>query len=65
MLDVDGIRTAMHEHPGACKEVRWGKRLAAVRIDLRRIDTEALASLLADAWETKAPKRLQGTWHER
>jgi hypothetical protein len=30
----------------------------AVRVDLRRVDAEALASLLEEAWETKAPKRL-------
>jgi hypothetical protein len=58
MLDEDGIRTAIHEHPAACEEVWWGKRLAAVRVDLRRVDREALANLLTDAWEGKAPKRL-------
>jgi hypothetical protein len=58
MLDEDGIRTATHDDPEACSEVWWGKRLAAVRIDLRRADAELLENLLADAWETKAPRRL-------
>ncbi len=58
MLDEDGIRTAIHEQPDVCEEVWWGKRLAAVRVDLDRVDREFLASLLADAWEGKAPKRL-------
>ena len=58
MLDEDGIRTAVHEHPEACAEVWWGKRLAAVRVDLRRADAGLLADLLADAWETNAPRRL-------
>jgi hypothetical protein len=58
MLDEDGIRTAIHDHPEACSEVWWGKRLAAVRVDLRRADAELLENLLADAWETKAPRRL-------
>ncbi len=58
MLDEDGIRTAIHSEPEACEEVWWGKRLAAVRVDLRRADAEMLANLLADAWEGKAPKRL-------
>jgi hypothetical protein len=58
MLDEGGIRTAVGAHPGACSEVWWGKRLAAVRVDLRRIDKALLADLLEDAWETKAPKRL-------
>jgi hypothetical protein len=58
MLDEDGIRTALHERPEACEEVWWGKRLAAVRVNLRRADAELLANLFADAWEGKAPKRL-------
>ena len=60
MLEPDGVSTAVHEQPGACSEVWWGKRLAAVRVDLRQADAAALADLLADAWETKAPKRLLG-----
>ena len=58
MLDPDGILTAVQRLPGACREVHWGKRLAAVGVDLVRIDAEALAELLADAWEGKAPGRL-------
>jgi hypothetical protein len=58
MLDEDGIRTAIHDEPDVCEEVWWGKRLAAVRVDLRRADRKMLANLLADAWEGKAPKRL-------
>ena len=60
MLDEDGIRTAVDARPGACEEVWCGKRLAAVRVDLRRVEEDALAALLADAWEGKAPKRLLG-----
>ena len=58
MLDEGGIRTAIDSYPDACAEVWWGKRLAAVRVDLGRVDAETLASLLADAWEGKAPARL-------
>ena len=58
MLDEDGIRTAIHSDPETFEEVWWGKRLAAVRVDLRRVDEETLANLLADAWEGKAPRRL-------
>ena len=58
MLDEGGILTAVHSEPEICAEVWWGKRLAAVRVDLRRADPELLANLLADAWENKAPKRL-------
>lgn len=58
MLDESGILTAIDDHPELCEEVWWGKRLAAVRVDLTRVDSETLAALLADAWEGKAPKRL-------
>jgi hypothetical protein len=60
MLDEAGIRTAIDARPDACAEVWWGKRLAAVRVDLHRIEPDALAELLADAWESKAPRRLLG-----
>ena len=58
MLDEGGILTAVDDDPETCEPVRWGKRLAAVRVDLRRADPGLLEELLADAWETKAPKRL-------
>jgi|SRR5215210_2720427 len=58
MLDEDGIRTAIQDEPETCEDVWWGKRLAAVRVDLRRTTAEALTNLLADAWEQRAPKRL-------
>jgi len=58
MLDEGGILTAVQADPETCEEVRWGKRLAAVRVDLRRADAAMLADLLSDAWERRAPKRL-------
>jgi hypothetical protein len=33
--------------------VYWGKRLAAVRVDLDAADPALLRALLEDAWETK------------
>ena len=60
MLDEPGILTAVQAHPEICAEVMWGKRLAAVRVDLRAADEALLADLLADAWERKAPARLTG-----
>jgi hypothetical protein len=59
MLDEGGIRTAVEREPETCEEVWWGKRLAAVRVDLARADAELLASLLEDAWENKAPERVR------
>jgi hypothetical protein len=58
MLDEDGIRTAVSDAPATCEEVWWGKRLAAVRVDLRSVDAPTLENLLTDAWENKAPRRL-------
>ena len=59
MVDEAGIRTAIEEEPEKCEEVWWGKKLAAVRVDLRRGDRKLLADLLEDAWEGRAPKRLR------
>jgi hypothetical protein len=59
MLDEGGIRTAVERELETCEEVWWGKRLAAVRVDLGRADADLLASLLEDAWEGKAPSRLR------
>ena len=58
MLDEGGIRTAIEVDPATCEAVWWGKRLAAVRVDLRRAEPGLLADLLRDAWETRAPRRL-------
>jgi hypothetical protein len=58
MLDEPGILTATQRDPEKFSEVRWGKRLAAVRVDLIRADPDSLADLLTDAWEGKAPVRL-------
>ena len=58
MLDEGGILQAVQEQPNVCAEVRWGKRLAAVRVDLRRASPDLLAQLLREAWELRAPKRL-------
>ena len=60
MLDEGGIHTAVDAHPATCEPVWWGKRLAAVRVDLRRADRSLLEDLLRDAWETRAPRRLLG-----
>jgi hypothetical protein len=40
MVDEGGVRTAIHADPEACEEVWWGKRLAAVRVDLRCVRAE-------------------------
>jgi hypothetical protein len=58
MLDESGIRTAVQAHPHACAERWWGRRLAAVTVELDQAGARLLSALLADAWEGKAPARL-------
>jgi hypothetical protein len=57
MVDEPGIHTAVEAQPEVCEEVWWGKRLAAVRVDLRVAAPELLAELLEDAWERKGGRR--------
>jgi hypothetical protein len=58
MLDEGGIRTAIHSDPKTFEEVWWGKKVTAVRVDLRRVEAATLRELLEEAWELRAPKRL-------
>jgi hypothetical protein len=58
MLDEHGIRAVVQDKPGICKPVHWGKRLAAVGVDLERADAHYVQDLLKEAWSLKAPKRL-------
>jgi hypothetical protein len=58
MLDEGGILTAVDSAPEACQEVWWGKRLAAVGVDLASVERGFLRELLTDAWEEKAPADL-------
>jgi hypothetical protein len=53
MVDEPGVLTSTQAHPDVCQEVWWGKRLAAVRVDLRTADEQLVAELLEDAWEQK------------
>ncbi len=57
MLDEPGIRTAVQDRPEICEEVWWGKRLAAVRVDLGIAEKAVLRELLEDAWEGKRRRR--------
>lgn len=59
MLDEGGIRTAVDRWPEWCEELYWGKRLAAVRVDLTATSREDLRELLRDAWEGKTGRALE------
>jgi hypothetical protein len=54
------ILAAVEEAPQSCAEFRWGKRLAAVQVELAGADPELLADLLEEAWARRAPRRLLG-----
>lgn len=58
MAGEERIRAAAEDRSHVCREVFWGKRLAAVQIDLERADPELLEDLLDHAWRAKAPARL-------
>ena len=58
MLDEGGIRTALHDHPGAARRCGGESGSPRCGVDLRGADPELLSALLTDAWERKAPKRL-------
>ena len=53
MVDEGSIREAVAEHPLACEEKWWGRRLACVRITLAQADPEQVTDLLRDAWADK------------
>jgi hypothetical protein len=57
MVDEPGILTAVESTPEVCQEVWWGKRRAAVRVDLERATETLLTELLTDAWEGKRGRR--------
>jgi hypothetical protein len=64
MLSEEDIHAAVGEHPDVCEEKWWGKRLAAVRVDLPATDPALLSELLTDAWRHKAPRTLARTFDE-
>ena len=50
MLPEEETRSAVAEWPGWCEEKWWGKRLAALRVDLGACDPGVVAELLEDSW---------------
>jgi hypothetical protein len=59
MAGDERIRAAVAGAPDVCSAVHWGKRLAAVRVDLDLADRALVEDLLDHAWRAKAPARLQ------
>jgi hypothetical protein len=57
-VDEGEVRAALAAQPEACTELRWGGRLRGVRLALPAADAALAGELLAEAWATRAPKRL-------
>lgn len=59
MLGPDETEMATQAAPEAFEQLRWGKRLAGVRVTLAAADKGLLTALLLEAWRCRAPKRLK------
>ena len=59
MAGEERIRAAVSDRPDVCSAVFWGRRLAAVQVDLGLADSALIEDLLDHAWRAKAPARLQ------
>jgi hypothetical protein len=57
-VDEPEVRAAVAEAPEAYEELRWGQRLAGLRVTVALADPERVHELLEDAWRRKAAKRL-------
>jgi hypothetical protein len=58
MLGEQGIEAAVAVWPTACAPMHFAGRLAAVRVDFRKLADDDVHALLHEAWAAKAPKRL-------
>jgi hypothetical protein len=54
MVADELIRVAVESEPGACSPRYWGKRLAALQVDLTLADPELVRDLLHAAWSRRA-----------
>jgi hypothetical protein len=57
MLVDDLILAAVATSPDICSPRYWGKRLAAVRVDLDVADASLVGDLLQAAWSQRVPGR--------
>lgn len=53
----DVVREASVAQRGV-EELRWGKQVSGVRVELAAADVETVRALLEAAWRRRAPKRL-------
>ena len=64
-VDEDEVRACVADDPVVYAELRWGRRLSGVRVELAGADPGRVRELLTDAFARKAPKavasKLAGT----
>src|SRR5438132_146425 len=65
LVDEHETRASVAEDPSAFEELRWGKRLAGVRVSLRAADPQWVFELLEESWRRKAPKRVVAAFDAR
>ena len=58
MIDPLDVNPVVRDEPEACSELRWGKKVSGVRVDLGRAAPKLVGDLLEAAWRRKAPRRL-------
>ena len=64
-VDEHAVGVAVGMDPRAFEELRWGKKLAGVAVDLARADPEIVRDLLEESWRRRATKRLIRELDER
>jgi len=57
-VDADAVRAAVGADPASFEELRWGKKLAGVKVSLAAVRQAAVRDLLEASWRARAPKKV-------
>ncbi len=57
-VDEPAAEASVAEDPAAFELLRWGQRVAGVRVRLDAAEPDRVRELLADSWRRRAPRRL-------
>ena len=57
-LDEPEAAAWASEHPGGYELLRWGKRVAGLRVALGEAPDDQVRELLEESWHRRAPKKL-------
>lgn len=52
---------ALALEPSFLEKLLWGKRVAGLRVTLKKAKPDVVAGLISQAWSAKAPKKLQAS----